>query len=85
MILPTKGISPQRALITIGGQVLEVLTQPRSINSTYESVQALRNSRKLTEPVNFDWFSLALVMLYSVGVVEINSAGLLARTSHEVS
>lgn len=82
MILPTKGISPQRALVTVGGQALEVLKQPRSVNSAFEATKRFRTARGLKEPISFDWFSLSLAMLYSIGAVELNVDGLLVRVPH---
>lgn len=79
MILPTKGISPQRALVTIGAQCLEVLILPRSVNSAFEALKQLRSSRNLREPISFDWFSLALGMLYSLGAVELSEEGLIVK------
>jgi hypothetical protein len=79
MILPTKGISTQRALITVGAQTLEVLTLPRTANSAFEATQQLRMKRGLREPLSFDWFSLGLVLLYSIGVIGLDNDGLLVR------
>ncbi|MFB9818915.1 ABC-three component system middle component 6 [Arthrobacter ramosus] len=82
MILPTKGISPQRALVTLGSQALEVLRQPRSVNSTFEATKQVRIARGLREPISFDWFSLSLAMLYSIGAIELNGDGLVVRIPH---
>jgi len=79
VILPTKGISTQRALVTIGAQVLETLSSPRTVNSTYERLQQLRLNRGLREPVSFDWFSLSLAMLYTLSVVQLSDGGLLTK------
>ncbi|PVZ60829.1 ABC-three component system middle component 6 [Arthrobacter humicola] len=81
MILPTKGISPQRALVTVGSQALEALRQPRSVNSTFEATKRIRIARGFREPISFDWFSLSLAMLYSIGAIELNIDGLLVRVT----
>ncbi|WP_442960709.1 ABC-three component system middle component 6 [Pseudarthrobacter sp. MM222] len=81
MILPTKGISPQRALVTVGAQALEVLTLPRSSNSAFEATKQLRLARGFREPLSFDWFSLALALLYSIGAIGLSNDGLLVRTT----
>ena len=82
MILPTKGISFERALATIGGQTLEILDRPRSVSSTFEALKKRRKALSLKEPVSFDWFSLALVLLYSIEAIERNSDGTLVRTKN---
>lgn len=82
MILPTKGISPQRALVTIGSQILSILGHPRSVNSTFEATKNIRMKQGFREPISFDWFSLALVLLYIIGCVEFDDDGQLVRTAN---
>lgn len=81
MILPTKGISPQRCLLTVGAEVLEVLRHPRSVSSAYEALSALRSQRGHAEPVEFDWFSLSLSMLYSIQAIDLDPSGKLVKMS----
>ncbi len=75
MILPTKGISPQRCLLTVGAEVLEVLKHPRSVSSAYEALAALRSQRGHAEPVEFDWFSLSLTMLFAIHAIDLDPNG----------
>lgn len=69
MILPTKGISAQRALATVGAQILTVLDRPQSVSATFDRLTDARRNAGLKEPVTFDWFSLALTVLYAIGLV----------------
>lgn len=81
MILPTKGISFERALVTLGGQVLEVLDRPRSVSSAFDALNVHRQRLDLKEPVSFDWFSLVLVLLYALNAIDREADGNLMRVS----
>jgi hypothetical protein len=79
MLLPTKGIMPQRALLTVGGSIISLLGSPTTVSGLWERYlqrfAAVDNSMKVT----FDWFAMALSMLFAVGVIRWNNAGQLVR------
>lgn len=79
MILPTKGISFERSLATLGGQIIELLDEPRSVSSTFQALQSHRAGLGLKETVGFDWFSLALVLLYAMNTIDRAPNGDLER------
>ena len=79
MIVPTKGVHPRRALLTVGGQILGLLGEPRTVSSIWSDLQNLRASNG--DPViGFDWFVLALDLVHSLGGIDFNGAGLLQRS-----
>lgn len=78
MILPTKGIRPDRALITIGGEIIDILREPMTISGLWSTLRD-RRSVSSTREVSFDWFVLALDMLFAVGVVRLGSDNFLTR------
>lgn len=80
MLLPTKGVSAERALITVGSDVLQILQTPRSISALWEQYTARQRKNSSTEHVTFDWFSLALASLFAINLVEWTSAGHMRRT-----
>lgn len=77
MILPTKGISQQRCLLTIGAEILMMLERPNTPSGVWESYHG-KHAHDLS-PVTFDWFTLALAFLYTVGLIDIDKLGLLRR------
>jgi hypothetical protein len=77
VILPTKGLSEHRALLTIGSEVLESLGGPRSVTAVWTSYAD--HHRADRERVTFDWFTQALALLYAVGLITITSDGYLSR------
>lgn len=82
MLLPTKGISQERALITISADALSLLDTPSSVSGLWEKYQRTRSARPKTERVTFDWFSLGLAAAFALGAIEFNSQGLLQRADH---
>lgn len=79
MILPTKHLPLDRSLIGVGADVLSLLETPKTVNKLWVEFQALseeKNSRR-----TFDWFTLTISMLYSVGAIEM--AGVRIRRCEE--
>lgn len=77
MILPTKGISQERCLLSLGAEVLEQLERPDTLSSLWEDVRARHT--KTRETLSFDWFTLCLAFLYAAGLIEIDNYGVLRR------
>ncbi len=78
MILPGKHLRPDRALLGVGGDILSVLTAPAQVSDVWDSVCRLRARRENSSPLTFDWFVLALSLLYAMSAVELVD-GLVAR------
>jgi hypothetical protein len=70
MILPTKGLAPDRALLSVGAEVLRRLDRPKSVSRLWEQVRHRESS--LLESIPYDWFILALDLLYLCGAVEFD-------------
>ena len=67
MILPTKGIGVDKALLSVGADILRNLSEPKTVSRLWaESSEYCDESRQVT----FDWFVLALDLLYIFGAVE---------------
>jgi hypothetical protein len=74
MILPSKHIPQEKALLTIGAKLLKLLDRPKTVSAVWQHV---RNSEI---PISYDWFVLALDLLYTIDAIEIHN-GLLSRRS----
>ena len=72
MILPSKYISEEQALLGVGAVVLGHLERPQTVTSLWEKV---RNERAVG---TFERFVLALDLLHITGVVDI-SQGMIRR------
>ncbi len=69
MILPSKHLSEDRALVTIGAEVLGLLREPKTVSRLWTD---LKKKRAASVPVNYDWFVLSLDVLYALGLVDID-------------
>lgn len=70
MILPTKHITQERALLSVGARLLKLLERPKTVSAVWEEV------RLFEPPISYAWFILALDLLYILDAVEF-SHGLL--------
>ena len=60
MILPAKHLSAERALLSVGGHLLEHLDVPQTVSSLWDSVRARRETDDPRAPISYDWFILEL-------------------------
>lgn len=77
MILPTKGLAADRALLSVGAEVLRRLDRPKTVSRLWDQVRHRESS--LLETIPYDWFILALDLLYLWGAVEFED-GRIHRT-----
>jgi len=68
MILPTKHLPTERSLIAIGADIVGLLDEPKSVSKLWLDFQKLNEQRNLR--LTFDWFTLAISMLYSIDAIE---------------
>lgn len=79
MLLPTKGISEERALLTVGAVVLDCLASPASVSGLWERLERARARQGNEERITFDWFALTLSALFAIGAIDVSAAGQLRR------
>jgi hypothetical protein len=68
MILPTKGIAPDQALLTVGARLLALLDRPKTVSRLWHEIQSRSGQ---PNDLRFDWFVLALDLLHMLGIVEL--------------
>ena len=79
MILPSKHLPQDRALLTVGARILQHLSQPKTVSALWEEVPRQDNKTlKGTPPLRYDGFVLALDLLFVIGAIELHE-GLLSR------
>lgn len=66
MILPTKHLPAERALLTVGAQLLRHLSEPKSVSRLWADV---KRETEHSAAIPFDWFVLALDLLAAMGVI----------------
>lgn len=81
MILPSKNMPTDQALVTVGAQILMQLDRPATISRVWDRLTKWRDQHQMPSLVPFWWFALALDLLYTMGAVDF-SDGLIRRVSH---
>lgn len=79
MILPSKHLQQDRALLTVGAHVLTYLVRPKTVSALWEELNKHEAGVAIMpRKITYDWFLLALDLLYAMGTIELES-GLVAR------
>lgn len=71
MILPTKRLGPERAMLTVGAEILGLLTEPKTVSRLWDELTHAMNERSSLRIVGYDWFILTLDLLYMLGSIDI--------------
>ena len=81
MILPSKHLSQDRALLTVGARILQHLSRPKTISALWEDVPRQNaDQRSSAPPLRYDGFVLALDLLFLIGAIELQDGLLFRRT-----
>jgi len=80
MILPTKHLRSERAMLTVGAEVLELLTEPKTVSRLWDELGHTTSEPSSKRIVTYDWFVLTLDLLYILGTVEMDH-GRIRRTN----
>lgn len=79
MILPSKHLSQDRALLTIGGLALQRLHVPKTVSAMWEELSVGSGTDSGSLPhLSYDWFVLALDLLFALKAIDFRN-GLLIR------
>ncbi len=78
MILPTKHLSQERALLTVGARLLTHLAQPRTVSSLWEEITRSVNPTSKKPALRYDAYVLTLDLLFLMGAIELQD-GLISR------
>ena len=66
MILPTKHLSPERSIISVSSEVLELIGRRSTVSSIWNSLQEKHKASLRFGDVPFDWFILALDFFFLI-------------------
>lgn len=80
MILPTKHLGPERAMLTVGAEILSLLTEPKTVSRLWNELSSIKSERSSAHIINYDWFILSLDLLYMLGSIEMDH-GKIRRTN----
>ena len=80
MILPTKHLQQDRALLTVGARILPRLDQPKTVSALWEELSRESDTMGRSRALRYDGFVLALDLLFLMGTIQLHD-GRLARTA----
>lgn len=75
MILPTKRLSPSRSLMFVGADILRNLDEAKTVSRMWTEVRSCGDSQR-SQPLTFDWFVLALDLLFLCGAIDLQDGRL---------
>jgi hypothetical protein len=78
MILPTKHLPPNRAIISVSSEIYSLINKRSTISSVWSELQERHKSSLRIGEISYDWFILALDFLYIIGIIE-HKSGLLKK------
>lgn len=70
MILPSKHLPEDRSLVYLGGEILCLLSGPKTVSRLWDEIKKSRGGQDATHGITFDWFVLALDFLFTVGAID---------------
>ena len=70
MILPTKHLNQDRALLGVGAEILCLLKEPKTVSRLWDE---LKSTKKTVDScsLTYDWFVLALDFLFTLNAIEL--------------
>lgn len=80
MILPTKHIRPDRALLGVGADILAGLAKPTTVSGLWDRMRRRRTASNAYAVLDYRWFVLALDLLYMIGAIEFER-GVIRKSS----
>ncbi len=79
MILPSKHLPYDRALLTIGCRILKLLSHPKTVSALWATLNKDDMPSKQSLPrMGYDWFVLSLDLLYLFEAIDVVD-GLISR------
>ena len=78
MILPTKRLTEDRALLAVGADILKILDEPKTVSRVWADLSRSRRKNELLGPLTFDWFVLALDLLFTIKAI-IHEQGFITK------
>ena len=70
MILPTKHVRADRALIGVGAELVDILREPMTVSRLWNELRDRRTVAIPNAPIDYNWFVLALDLLFMIGAIQ---------------
>ena len=76
MILPSKHLSQERALLTVGSRILQHIQEPMTVSALWERLRTHKKGTDSRRAFHYDKFVLALDLLFMIGAVSLKGGRL---------
>ena len=76
MILPSKHLSQERALLTVGGRILQHIQEPMTVSALWERLRTHKEGTDSRRAFHYDKFVLTLDILFMIGAVSLEDGRL---------
>ena len=80
MILPTKHLNEERSILRVGAEILLLLSTETTISRLWADFQKYRRDELGIKPVTFDWFILALDLLFILHAIGFSDGKIIRST-----
>ena len=80
MILPSKHLPQERALLTIGAAILPRLSSSVTVSALWEQMARAVPHHQAPTALRYDTFVLALDLLFLIGAVELRDGLVIRQT-----
>jgi hypothetical protein len=81
MILPSKHLRQEHALLGVGAVILRHLEGGRTVSEVWERTRQDNPDGTNGDQVSFDWFLLALSLLYAIHAIELENGLIRIRSA----
>lgn len=81
MILPTKHMGHEMALLSIAAEIYHLCGPRESVGSLWDKYKNSLSSQLGRPPVSYDWFLLALDLLFILGRIDLRGK-MIVRPDH---
>jgi hypothetical protein len=73
MILPTRKLRPEDSLVYVGGRVLSLLDEPKTVSRLWEEFNHQQQAQPTVPKwsVTYDWFILSLDLLFLMSALDL--------------
>ena len=82
MILPSKHISPKRALISVAAEAHELINEKSTISSLWNELNEMLSKSMRGGEISYDWFILSVDLLFLFGFIE-SELGFIKRINND--
>lgn len=80
MVLPTKRLHQSRALLNVGGEIIVLLDKPKTVSRLWTEISRRFRSTPGAPTLTYDWFILALDMLFAMDGIRLDQGLISKRT-----